>query len=230
MLTCRPLPAIASPASLQVGPRMSFSTAWCANALSICSSCGLSKVDRIEVSRRFLLRASAPLEAPERAAFAALVHDRMTEQVYPQALTSFASDTVPAPVATIPVVAEGRAALERINKVGGEGWVRRVIGRAECGGWQGGLRQRVRLLWLGVGNRWEGGCMRREQVVEAAPLRRCQPGNAAAAASATRCVLFVLAPPLLLPLLHSSSQSLFLSSFPLIPPVLPAFAGDGPGL
>jgi hypothetical protein len=100
---------------------MSFSTAWCANALSICSSCGLSKVDRIEVSRRFLLRASAPLEAPERAVFAALVHDRMTEQVYPQALTSFASDTVPAPVATIPVVAEGRAALERINKVGRRG-------------------------------------------------------------------------------------------------------------
>lgn len=60
---------------------MSFSTAWCANALSICSSCGLDKVDRIEVSRRYLLRASAPLSAEERTKFAALVHDRMTEQV-----------------------------------------------------------------------------------------------------------------------------------------------------
>lgn len=96
---------------------MSFSTAWCANALSICSSCGLGKVDRIEVSRRYLLRAASPLSPEERERFAALVHDRMTEQVYPQALRSFATDTVPAPVTTIPVMAEGRAALERVNKV-----------------------------------------------------------------------------------------------------------------
>ncbi len=162
-------------APMQVGPRMSFSTAWCANALSICSSCGLDKVswrgwvmgfwggpvglytqtylpaavaaatlqlaklhnlqmsaeshshcnrpyhfrllfpaalppaggphrgvspparlvlltsasllsshpqvDRIEVSRRFLLRGSAPLTAEEKEHFASLVHDRMTEQV-----------------------------------------------------------------------------------------------------------------------------------------------------
>lgn len=38
-------------------------------------------------------------------------------QVYPKPLSSFATDMAPAPVATIPVVAEGRAALERINKV-----------------------------------------------------------------------------------------------------------------
>ncbi|KAL4423911.1 hypothetical protein ABPG75_001212 [Micractinium tetrahymenae] len=106
----------ANDAIVEVGPRMSFSTAWCANALSICSSCGLDKVDRIEVSRRYLLRASAPLSAEERAKFAALVHDRMTEQVYPEPLRSFASDQVPAPVITIPVVEQGRAALEAINK------------------------------------------------------------------------------------------------------------------
>lgn len=100
---------------IEVGPRMSFSTAWSANAVSICASCGLGKVDRVEVSRRFLLKSSAPLTSAERAAFAALVHDRMTEQVYDAALTSFASDTVPAPVLTVPVVAEGRKALERVN-------------------------------------------------------------------------------------------------------------------
>ncbi len=42
----------------------------------------------------------------------------MAPQVYPKPLSSFATDMAPAPVATIPVVAEGRAALERINKVG----------------------------------------------------------------------------------------------------------------
>lgn len=94
---------------------MSFSTAWSANAVSICSSCGLSKVDRIEVSRRFFLQSSAPLSPTELAAFAALVHDRMTEQIYPSSLKSFASDTVPEPVITIPVLAKGRKALEDIN-------------------------------------------------------------------------------------------------------------------
>eukprot|EP00887_Chlorella_sp_A99_P003357 scaffold26.g3357.t1 len=101
---------------VEVGPRMSFSTAWCANALSICQSCGLGKVSRIEVSRRYLLRASAPLSAAERERFAALVHDRMTEQVYAEPLHSYATDAAPAPVHTIPVLAQGRAALEAINK------------------------------------------------------------------------------------------------------------------
>lgn len=58
---------------LQVGPRMSFSTAWSANAVSICQSCGLGKVERIEVSRRFRLTASQPLSEEEKAKFAALV-------------------------------------------------------------------------------------------------------------------------------------------------------------
>ena len=81
VLPCEPLTLYpcASPPAAQVGPRMSFSTAWCANALSICASCGLGpKVDRVEVSRRYLLRCSAALAPGEAAAFAALVHDRMT--------------------------------------------------------------------------------------------------------------------------------------------------------
>lgn len=168
---------------------MSFSTAWCANALSICASCGLDKVcrrdtagqgcgntnvagrtqfrrgggmpcrstkrksptcpgppppsplalspprqvDRIEVSRRYLLRGSAPLSAEEHTRFAALVHDRMTEQIYPEPLASFASATVPAPVTTIPVLAHGRAALEAINKVGEGPRAEKRRHRAACG-------------------------------------------------------------------------------------------------
>jgi phosphoribosylformylglycinamidine synthase len=37
---------------VEVGPRLNFSTAWSANAVSICESCGISKVKRIEQSRR----------------------------------------------------------------------------------------------------------------------------------------------------------------------------------
>ena len=73
--------AAASDAIVEVGPRMSFSTAWSTNAASICQSVGLSKVRRIELSRRYLLKSSTKLGAHELNAFAALVHDRMTEQV-----------------------------------------------------------------------------------------------------------------------------------------------------
>ena len=137
---------------LQVGPRKNFATAWAANAASICASVGLAKVTRLEASRRFGLKASQPLSHDELSAFAALVHDRMTEevlflgskndtciglclivqwnprgpivlfrhlplQVYPEPLDSFASDVVPGPVFTVPVVEQGRAALEAIDKV-----------------------------------------------------------------------------------------------------------------
>ena len=51
---------------------MSFSTAWSANAVSICQSTGLGKVERIEVSRRYRLSASSPLRTEEVAKFAAM--------------------------------------------------------------------------------------------------------------------------------------------------------------
>lgn len=79
--------------ALQVGPRKSFATAWSANAASICASCGLLKVMRLEASRRFRLRTSAPLSEADAAAFAALVHDRMTEQVGLRVIDCFRQDS-----------------------------------------------------------------------------------------------------------------------------------------
>ena len=58
---------------MQVGPRLSFSTAWAANAQSICQSCGLDKVTRIETSRRYLLRSHSQLSSADVAAFSAMV-------------------------------------------------------------------------------------------------------------------------------------------------------------
>ena len=68
-------------ARLQVGPRKNFATAWAANAASICASVGLTKVTRLEASRRFGLKASQDLTPAELSAFAAIIHDRMTEEV-----------------------------------------------------------------------------------------------------------------------------------------------------
>jgi phosphoribosylformylglycinamidine synthase len=100
---------------LEVGPRLSFSTAWSTNAVAVCHACGLTAVRRIERSRRYRVAAGRALTGDEHAAFLALVHDRMTECPYLRPLESFAVDASPAPVTPVPVLTEGRAALERVN-------------------------------------------------------------------------------------------------------------------
>jgi phosphoribosylformylglycinamidine synthase len=100
---------------VEVGPRMNFTTAWSTNAVSVCHACGLDKIRRIERSRRFRLHTSSELTDDQRAVFLAEIHDRMTECSYSEPLSSFATGVVPAPVTEVPVLAEGRAALERIN-------------------------------------------------------------------------------------------------------------------
>ncbi|KAL2621011.1 hypothetical protein R1flu_001216 [Riccia fluitans] len=103
---------------VEVGPRLSFTTAWSANAVSVCSSSALPEVSRIERSRRYLLsvrEGSAPLDQHQLDKFAELVHDRMTECVYYSKLETFETDVVPEPVSECPVLEKGRVALEEIN-------------------------------------------------------------------------------------------------------------------
>ncbi|KAJ0578913.1 putative phosphoribosylformylglycinamidine synthase [Helianthus annuus] len=104
---------------VEVGPRLSFTTAWSANAVSICQACGLTEVNRLERSRRYLLYVKAdgePLQESQILDFAAMVHDRMTECVYPDKLTSFKTSIVPEEVYYVPVMEKGRQALEEINQ------------------------------------------------------------------------------------------------------------------
>ncbi len=101
---------------LEVGPRMSFTTAWSTNAVAVCHACGLGKIRRIERSRRYALRSNSPLSEELETAFLAQVHDRMTECPYPEPLESFAIGVEPEGVSDIPVLEEGRSALERINR------------------------------------------------------------------------------------------------------------------
>ena len=101
---------------VEVGPRLSFTTAWSTNAVAICRACGLALVRRIERSRRFLLVTTETLPDGGLERFISAVHDRMTECAYPELLTSFATGVRPEPVFEVPVLEEGRAALERINR------------------------------------------------------------------------------------------------------------------
>jgi phosphoribosylformylglycinamidine synthase len=101
---------------LEVGPRMNFTTAWSTNAVGICHACGLEKIQRIERSRRFLLQTDGDLTPDQTDAFLSLVHDRMTETRYLEPLGTFETGMIPEPVFEIPVLEEGRAALERVNR------------------------------------------------------------------------------------------------------------------
>ena len=106
-------------AIVEVGPRLAFQSAWSTNAVGVCKNCGLEKVTRLERSRRFELigvDGSSSSSDAVKLAFASLVHDRMTECVYDVPLATFATDATPEEVYTVPVLAEGRAALEKVDK------------------------------------------------------------------------------------------------------------------
>lgn len=107
---------------IEVGPRMAFTTAWSSNCVSMCHACGIHGVTRIERSRRFLIRASTSITSDMIAAFSSLIHDRMTECVYESTLTSLGSGISPEKVTIIPILSEGRAALQKINNEKGLGF------------------------------------------------------------------------------------------------------------
>ncbi|PKA57324.1 putative phosphoribosylformylglycinamidine synthase, chloroplastic/mitochondrial [Apostasia shenzhenica] len=103
---------------VEVGPRMSFTTAWSANAVSVCQACTLTEVTRMERSRRYLLyfrSGSNSLEESQIKDFASMVHDRMTECVYPSQLTSFMTNVVPEPISLVPIIERGKEAMEEMN-------------------------------------------------------------------------------------------------------------------
>ncbi len=101
---------------IELGPRMNFETAYSTNAVAICHSCGLDSIIRLERSRRYL-----PGEETDMKAFINANHDRMTENLYRKPLESFITGVIPEKVCIIPVLEEGKAALEKINKSMGLG-------------------------------------------------------------------------------------------------------------
>lgn len=93
-------------AIIEVGPRLAFSTAWSSNCVSMCQACGVVSVDRIERSRRYVITtaASVPITKEIISAFAALVHDRMTECIYTEPLMSYTNGETAVPVTIVPVL------------------------------------------------------------------------------------------------------------------------------
>ena len=103
---------------VEVGPRLSFTSAFSTNAVSICRACGLGDdVTRVEKAIRYRVQwATGTDVAVAETKFAALVHDRMTQMIYATPLDTFGIPPEPEPTKTIPVMAEGQAALARASE------------------------------------------------------------------------------------------------------------------
>jgi phosphoribosylformylglycinamidine synthase len=109
--------------TIEFGPRMTFTSAFSSNAVSICQSCNLSPpISRLELSRRYRFHLQESLSVEALNVVKSMLHDRMTEQEYDEPITSFESGGIPEPVKIIDIMGEGRAALEKINQERGLGF------------------------------------------------------------------------------------------------------------
>jgi len=101
-------------------PRLGTISPWATKATDIAHHCALKKIRRLERGIAWTVRIAggARLTAEARAAVAALLHDRMTESVLDnveQAAALFDQES-PAPLTTVDVIGDGRAALEAANR------------------------------------------------------------------------------------------------------------------
>ncbi len=106
--------------SLLVVPRPGTISPWSSKATDIAHNCGLAALRRIErgIEYRVRTRDDAALAAADRDALLPMIHDRMTEAVFAdeaEAAQLFAH-FAPRPLATVALLAEGRAALDRANR------------------------------------------------------------------------------------------------------------------
>lgn len=112
----------ASSWTAEFGPRMTFTSAFSSNAVSICKACDLP-ISRLELSRRYRFEFSGEEVSDQVIVILkSNLHDRMTEEEYLTKLTSFDSGANTVPTKTVPIMEKGRTALEEINKEMGLGF------------------------------------------------------------------------------------------------------------
>lgn len=96
-------------------PRFGTISPWSSKATDIARNCGLSKIKRLERGLSYFV--TGELSEAERAQVAALLHDRMTQQVHSdlQGAGSLFTQAEPKPLAAVDVLGGGREALARAN-------------------------------------------------------------------------------------------------------------------
>jgi len=106
--------------ALIVTPRLGTRSPWSTKATEIAHRCGLGRIRRLERGVAWGLQGhdpARPFTPAERRVFRRHLHDPMTESVFTAAgdLECLFERAPPAPVATVPLGAAGRPALERAN-------------------------------------------------------------------------------------------------------------------
>ena len=102
-------------------PRIGTISPWASKATNIARNCGLECVHRIERGALFAVGCQEGMTAKIRDAVVAAIHDPMTETVRPspedatELFVELFAEQAPAPLAHVPVMAEGKQALSRAN-------------------------------------------------------------------------------------------------------------------
>jgi len=101
-----------------VAPRLGTISPWSSKATEILHQCGLTAVKRIEHGTAIRVTEWGSLTDEQQAGVAALLHDRMTQSILkdPETGEALFAHYSPKPLATAPVMSEGRAAIERANR------------------------------------------------------------------------------------------------------------------
>lgn len=92
---------------IEIGPRFNFATPWNTNALAIFRECGLSKIVRIERSRRLLRTDSSKISISS-------LYDRMTECLWEELPQTFFLGKNPEAVFELPLLKKGLIAFSEI--------------------------------------------------------------------------------------------------------------------
>ncbi|PRY58195.1 phosphoribosylformylglycinamidine synthase [Knoellia remsis] len=113
-------PASSTAETLVVAPRLGTISPWASKATDIVHNCGIDihRVERVtEFTLHGLADADAPLTDADRAAIAALLHDRMTETALPsrEDAAHLFDERDAEPMEHVDVLGGGRAALEGAN-------------------------------------------------------------------------------------------------------------------
>lgn len=103
---------------IEIGPRFNFSTPFSTNCVNICRNVGLTEVKRLEYSLRFLIKGDK-MSFINKDNLLDILGDKMTQCIYtieniPK--NSF-DESLPAKELwhTVPILSEGKSALEKIN-------------------------------------------------------------------------------------------------------------------
>ncbi|MEI6872262.1 MAG: phosphoribosylformylglycinamidine synthase, partial [Verrucomicrobiota bacterium] len=102
-----------------VAPRPGTISPWSSKASDIARICGLQSVERIERVVAFTIdTAGEALSAAQEQTLEAALHDRMTQAVFSDfdALGALLQKESPRPMSSVPILTEGKAALETANR------------------------------------------------------------------------------------------------------------------